>query len=86
MRLHTRIAGIPCWVEVKYHPPLSGGLEVAGEPEHITIEAVLDNHGRPAAWLDRKMTENDKDRIAREAFSLLDTRHSDELYERYRQD
>ena len=72
MRLFTRISGTPCQGEVAYHPPFFGSLEVPVEPETITIEAVLDNHGRPAAWLDRKLTEADKDRIAREVFDMID--------------
>lgn len=85
MRLYTRIAGIPCQVEVEYHPPLAGSLETAGEPEQVTIETVFDRRGRPAPWLDDKMTEADEERIAREAFSAIETRRSDEIYERYRQ-
>lgn len=58
---------------------------MAGEPEQVTIEAVLDSRGRPAPWLDRKMTEADEERIAREAFDAIEMRLSDEVYERYRQ-
>jgi hypothetical protein len=53
--VETRIAGIPCIVRVltwEYDPPC------------CTLEYdVLDRRGKPASWLDRKITGKDEDQI-----------------------
>lgn len=72
MILHTTISGIPCRVLLTYHAPLEGGLMDIPVPEHFIIESVQDVHGRPAKWLDEKMTATDEERIIGLAFETLD--------------
>ena len=72
MILHTTISGIPARVLLTYHAPLEGGLMDIPVPEHFEIESVQDVHGRPAKWLDAKMTAADEDKIIRIAFDTLD--------------
>ena len=72
MLIHTTISGIPCHVLLTYHAPLEGGLMDIPVEEHFTIEQVQDVHGRPAKWLDAKMTPADEDRIIEMAFDTLD--------------
>ena len=72
MILHTTLSGIPCRVLLTYHAPLEGGLMDMDVPEHFEIGQVQDVHGRPAKWLDAKMTAADEERIIRMAFDALD--------------
>ena len=72
MLIYTTISGIPARVLLRYHAPLEGGLMDVATPEHFTIEQVQDVHGRPAKWLDAKMTAADEDRIIGMAFDALD--------------
>ena len=69
----TRVAGIPCKIEVTYYAAavpmrLTGtGYGDADPPEPEEFEfAVLDRRGRPAPWLERKLTEADSDRLLAE--------------------
>ena len=74
MTLHTRIAGIPCQIAVTHFlrvKPYSGSARYCDSPEDYYgyTEAefdVLDSRGRPAAWLERKLTEQDRERITNE--------------------
>ena len=70
--MNTRIAGIPCQVEVtsfyKYRAATIWGRPdgwAPAEPEEISFQ-VLDRRGRPAPWLEEKLTEDDRVRIERE--------------------
>lgn len=70
--MHTRIANIPCQIEVtNYSPAIRartwGPPEhcYPSEPEEIEIE-VLDRRGRPAPWLQRKMSDEDYAEVFRE--------------------
>jgi hypothetical protein len=73
---NTRVAGIPAVVRVTYahytRPDTStwaseidclGGWEVAWE--------VCDSRGRPAPWLERKATDEDRQRIEAELIEQL---------------
>ena len=71
MILHTTISGIPCRVLLTHHALIEGGLMDILVEEHFTIEQVQDVHGRPAKWLDRKMTPADEEKIIRTAFDML---------------
>ena len=71
MILHTTISSVPCRVLLSYHAPLEGGLMDIPVPEHFEIEQVQDVHGRPAKWLDEKMTKADEERIYRMADETL---------------
>lgn len=69
--LHTRIAGIPCKVDVTHYlhqRPM--GMRAASDVDcygYTECEfTVCDLRGRPAAWLERKVTDADRERIAAE--------------------
>lgn len=69
--ISTRIAGIPCQIEVTHYIPHQPG-RTYGPPEHCYPDEpaeisfdVYDKRGYPATWLERKMTERDVERIER---------------------
>ena len=70
--METRIAGIPCTVEYtvrgKYKPAkVNAPPEDCYEAEYPDIEfTVCDRNGHPAAWLEAKMTDEDRQRIEAE--------------------
>lgn len=72
MSLETRISGIPCIVEYvirgKYKPAkIHAPPEYCYEAEYPEVEfTVCDRNGRPAPWLERKMTYEDEKRIEAE--------------------
>ena len=68
---YTTISGIPCRVLLSYHAPLEGGLMDMDVSEHFEIGQVQDVYGRPAKWLDKKMTAADEERIIGLAFETL---------------
>ena len=72
MLIHTTLSGIPARILLSYHAPLEGGLMDIPVPEHFEIEQIQDVHGRPAKWLDAKMTAADEKRIIELAFDALD--------------
>jgi hypothetical protein len=41
---------------------------------------ILDRNGRPAPWLERKMTENDHDRMSREIFNHMENQYEHDDY------
>lgn len=66
--LSTHIAGIPCCIQYNLFPAIRGAREggVPMEPDTqagFEITEVLDARGRPAPWLEQKMTVEDEDRI-----------------------
>ena len=70
--MKTRICGIPAQVEVTSYSPATpartwGPPELCypAEDEEIEIE-VLDRRGRPAPWLQRKMSDDDYSEVFRE--------------------
>lgn len=65
------MAGIPCLIEVTYYhkqkplgPMCDSDWDAEGYTE-INFE-VCDRRGRPAPWLERKLTAEDKERIETE--------------------
>lgn len=66
--LSTRIAGIPCQVEMTSYTPYWNGRRghidnwLPDEPEQVEFE-VYDRKGYPATWLANKMTDDDYHRI-----------------------
>ena len=64
----SQIAGIPCQIEVTR--VYKGYPQTRYQPEELPeIEfSVLDRKGYAADWLERKMTQDDIDRINREYF------------------
>lgn len=74
----TRIQGIPCRVEARYHEARRGGrrdgLQIEpDEPAGWTVDAVYDRTGHPAAWLERKMQDEGVDRIVQELTEAEET-------------
>lgn len=69
-RLDVRIQGIPAIVEVLSATPArpagKGGYLEPPEPADVEFK-VLDLRGRPAPWLERKLTDADVETITREA-------------------
>lgn len=66
--LSTHIAGIPCRIQYNRFParrgPREGGVPMEPDlPERAEITAVLDANGKPAPWLEQKMTPDEADRI-----------------------
>jgi hypothetical protein len=70
--MKTRIAGIPCTVNYsiqgKYVPAkVNADPNSCYEAEYPEVEfTVCDRQDRPAPWLERKMTEEDRQRIESE--------------------
>ena len=70
--IESRIAGIPCLIEITSYDRLEGSfsrnassdLDYYGWSE-IEFE-VCDRNGRPAPWLEKKMTDKDYNRICSE--------------------
>lgn len=69
----TRVAGIPCICEVTYYTEgapmrITGtGFGDAEPPEEPEFEyRILDRKGKPAPWLEAKLTDNDDARLLRE--------------------
>lgn len=75
MEFETRIAGIPCICHVTHYTPVIPG-RFSGPPEDCYPDEggefefeVLDRNGRPAPWLERKLTSEDEDRLYQEFIS-----------------
>ena len=69
--IESTIAGIPCRIGVKEFLNMRGSHS-HNAPSDLDyygyIESewdVLDRNGRPAAWLERKLTDADRERIER---------------------
>jgi hypothetical protein len=74
MQIETRISGIPCMVEVTHYfrqEPHRGSAHTCDSDWDFygytdCDFVVLDRRGRPAAWLEKKLTDTDRQRIERE--------------------
>ena len=73
-KIVMRIAGVPCLIGVTgylYQPPCKGHPSTCASDwdyygyEEIEWE-ILDRRGRPAPWLERKLTKTDREEITRE--------------------
>lgn len=75
MEFNTRIAGIPCICHVTYYTPeipaYTSGLHEDSYPaEGGDFEfEILDRNGRKAEWLERKLTDEDEERLYQEFLS-----------------
>lgn len=73
MTFTTTVAGIPCRCRVTFYshgvPMRTTGWGYGDadppEPEEFEFD-ILDRRGYPAAWLERKLTDNDYDRLLSE--------------------
>lgn len=78
-RIETRIAGIPCLIEVThYHrvaPWKGSAYSCPSDVDWYGYEEidwqVCDQRGRPAAWLEKKMTPEDAERIEGEVSQYM---------------
>jgi len=76
MELETRISGIPCVVRLEHYrkqeplgPGASSDVDCYGYTEYDLV--VLDRRGRVAPWLQRKMTEQEENRIILEFEDIM---------------
>jgi hypothetical protein len=79
----SRICGIPCIIRVKYWEVYIPAQR-SGPPERCYPEEggegdweILDRRGRPAAWLERKLTGDDRERIDTEVFNHMENQDDD---------
>jgi len=77
----TRISGIPCEVEIvsiyvqKPIPNADSDWDYNG---YTDIEFIVcDRNGRPAPWLERKMTSNEREQIELEILKEAERDHYD---------
>lgn len=73
-----RVAGIPCVIAVTYWEPFRPGF-LSGPPELCYPDEggcgeweVLDRRGRPAPWLERKLTDAERERIDQRVFDVME--------------
>lgn len=78
MDIEVSACGIPAIARVLHYRPgspgyLSGPPELCYPPEPTELEwALLDRRGRPAPWLERKLTDAERERIERELIEYLE--------------
>ena len=78
LKLNTTVCGIPCSVTARVvHHPGSRSWNAPSDLDYWGYTdvdfTVLDQRGRPAPWLERKMTDNDVERLEQE---LLEAYHT----------
>jgi hypothetical protein len=65
--IETNVAGIPCVVGVTRYNKVRGDARADSEMDYYGYTeseyVVCDRRGRPAPWLERKVSEKDTDRI-----------------------
>jgi len=70
--IESRVAGIPCLIGVTHFDCVRGSYSynAASDMDYYGYSEsewdVLDRRGRPAAWLERKLTDDDRKRIEQE--------------------
>ena len=66
--IYTKVCGIPCMAELTWFATNERGHWIGrGCPYDVEMEfRILDSRGKPAPWLEKKLTENDKIRIEEE--------------------
>jgi hypothetical protein len=76
--IETTVCGIPCIVRVTYWEPYVPA-RLSGHPDNWAPAEggdgdweILDLKGRPAAWLERKMTDEDRSAINQEVFEHME--------------
>ena len=75
--IESRVAGIPCLIGVTDFSSVRGSysyhadsdMDYYGYTESEWV--VLDSRGRPAAWLERKLTDDDRSRIEHEVAEAM---------------
>lgn len=76
--IESRIAGIPCLIGVTHFNSVRGSYSY-NAPSDMDYYGyteseweVLDRRGRPAAWLERKLTDRKRSRIDEEVFEHME--------------
>jgi hypothetical protein len=70
--IESRVAGIPCLIGVSQFDCVRGSYSynATSDMDYYGYSEsewdVLDRRGRPAAWLERKLTDDDRQRIEQE--------------------
>ena len=74
----STVCGIPCIIRVTCWEPYRPAY-ISGPPEHCYPAEggygdweVLDRRGRPAVWLERKLTDRERNRINEEVFKYME--------------
>lgn len=76
--IETRISGIPCLIGVTEWEAYRSGYTSGPADRCYDAEGgcgsweVLDRRGRPAPWLERKLTEKEESRIEQEVFDAME--------------
>jgi len=76
LKFDTHIVGIPCQVLVSYYEPYVCGRRghidnwEEDTPEYLEFD-VLDRRGRPAPWIERKMSADDYSKVHKEALDNM---------------
>ncbi len=76
--IESRISGIPCLIGVTHFNSVRGSYSY-NAPSDMDYYGyteseweVLDRRGRPAAWLERKLTDLERSRIDEEVFEHME--------------
>ena len=78
MTVEINVCGIPALADVVHYWPgrpgrTDGPPDVCYPPEPPELEwRLLDRRGRPAPWLERKLTDAERERIERELLEYLE--------------
>lgn len=77
VEIETKVAGIPCIVGVTECSMVRADCGADSDWDYTGYSelqwVVLDRRGRPAPWLQRKVTDEDEERINEEIFNQMET-------------
>ena len=75
--IETTVAGIPCIVGVTEYSMVRADFGADSDWDYTGYSdlewVVLDRRGRPAPWLQRKVTDADEERIQEEIFNQMES-------------
>ena len=74
--IYTNVSGIPCQVKVT---AFNKEVSYNGIDEYEVKFSIYDRRGYKAAWLERKMTDEDRSRIEREIIQFHQKEESKRL-------
>ena len=74
-KINSTIKGIPCIISVTYCKHYNGSLNASSDLDYYGFTEikfdVLDRKGYKAPWLERKLTDDEIERIEREIVSYM---------------